>query len=98
MKNCKKFELGADMIAVYVPQAYNFAGQLYLLPRDRVKPVENINSGQIMKYAVTGGVADLDEDFNGAEKIKWGFRNCLDLIEKIFIFRYLNHIDHRDIE
>ncbi len=64
----QKFELGADMIAVYVPQAYNFAGQLYLLPRDRVKPVENINSGQIMKYAVTGGVADLDEDFNGAEK------------------------------
>ncbi|MEJ0102559.1 MAG: DUF502 domain-containing protein [Bacteroidota bacterium] len=64
----QKFELGADMIAVYVPQAYNFAGQLYLLPRERVKTVENINSGQIMKYAVTGGVADLDEDFNGAEK------------------------------
>jgi uncharacterized membrane protein len=63
-----KFELGADMIAVYVPQAYNFAGQLYLLPRDRVKAVENITSGQAMKYAVTGGVADLDEELNEEKK------------------------------
>ena len=60
----QKFDLGAGMIAVYVPQAYNFAGQLYLLPRDRVKPVENITPGQTMKSAVTGGVADLDEELN----------------------------------
>jgi len=64
----QKFELGAGMIAVYVPQAYNFAGQLYLLPRDRVKPIENITSGQAMKYAVTGGVADLDEELNEEKK------------------------------
>jgi uncharacterized membrane protein len=64
----QKFELGAGMIAVYVPQAYNFAGQLYLLPRDRVKSVENITSGQAMKYAVTGGVADLDEELNEEKK------------------------------
>jgi len=64
----QKFELGAGMIAVYVPQAYNFAGQLYLLPRDRVKPIENITSGQAMKYAVTGGVADLDEKLNEEKK------------------------------
>ena len=29
--------MGADKVAVYVPQAYNFAGQLYILPRDKVK-------------------------------------------------------------
>ena len=55
----QKFELGADMISVYVPQAYNFAGQLYLLPKDRVKLMDMISSGQAMKYAVTGGVVDL---------------------------------------
>ena len=57
-----KFELGADKVAVYVPQAYNFAGQLYILPRDKVKRINNISSGDAMKYAVTGGVVDLTDE------------------------------------
>lgn len=57
-----KFDLGADMVAVYVPQSYNFAGQLYLLPRARIRMIDRISPGQAMKYAVTGGVVDLDED------------------------------------
>ena len=57
-----KFELGADKVAVYVPQAYNFAGQLYILPRDKVKKIDRISSGEAMKYAVTGGVVDLTEE------------------------------------
>ncbi|MGC4035171.1 MAG: DUF502 domain-containing protein [Chitinophagaceae bacterium] len=57
----QKFNLGAEMISVYVPQAYNFAGQLYLLPKERVKAIEDITSGQSMKYAVTGGVVELDD-------------------------------------
>jgi uncharacterized membrane protein len=64
----QKFELGAEMISVYVPQAYNFAGQLYLLHRDRVKAVENITPGQAMKYAVTGGVVELGEESNDERK------------------------------
>jgi len=57
-----KFEMGADKVAVYVPQAYNFAGQLYILPRDKVKKINNISSGEAMKYAVTGGVVDLTDE------------------------------------
>lgn len=64
----QKFELGAEMISVYVPQAYNFAGQLYLLSRDRVKAIENITSGQAMKYAVTGGVVELGDEINEEKK------------------------------
>jgi uncharacterized membrane protein len=64
----QKFELGADKVAVYVPQAYNFAGQLYILPRDRVKKIEKISSGEAMKYAVTGGVVDLETE--GKEHLK----------------------------
>ena len=64
----KKFELGADMISVYVPQAYNFAGQLYLLPKDRVKLIDMISSGQAMKYAVTGGVVELGGDIDEERK------------------------------
>ncbi len=57
----QKFDLGADHVSVYVPQAYNFAGQLYLLPRSRIKKIENISSGEAMKYAVTGGVVHLED-------------------------------------
>ena len=58
----QKFDLGADKVAVYVPQAYNFAGQLYILPRDKVRRIEKISPGESMKYAVTGGVVDLDAE------------------------------------
>ncbi|MES1226568.1 MAG: DUF502 domain-containing protein [Bacteroidota bacterium] len=64
----QKFEFGADKVAVYVPQAYNFAGQLYILPRTRVKTIDNITSGQAMKYTVTGGVVELDDDKNDEKK------------------------------
>ena len=57
-----KFELGADKVSVYVPQAYNFAGQLYILPRNKVKKINNISSGEAMKYAVTGGVVELTDE------------------------------------
>lgn len=58
----KKFDMGADKVAVYVPQSYNFAGQLYILPRNKVKKIEHITAGEAMKYAVTGGVVDLDAE------------------------------------
>ena len=57
----QKFNLGSEMVGVYVPQAYNFAGQLYILPRERVKHIENISAGDAMKYTVTGGVAETTE-------------------------------------
>ncbi len=63
-----KFELGAENVAVYVPQSYNFAGQLYILPRNRVRKIENITSGEAMKYAVTGGVVDLDAERDAEAK------------------------------
>jgi uncharacterized membrane protein len=58
----QKFDMGADQVAVYVPQAYNFAGQLYILPRDKIRKIEHITAGEAMKYAVTGGVVDLDAE------------------------------------
>ena len=58
----EKFEMGSDKVAVYVPQSYNFAGQLYILPRERIRRIDGITSGEAMKYAVTGGVVDLDAE------------------------------------
>lgn len=57
----QKFNMGTDMVGVYVPQAYNFAGQLYLLPRNRVRTIDNISAGEAMKYTVTGGVVHTED-------------------------------------
>jgi uncharacterized membrane protein len=65
----KKFDMGGDKVAVYVPQAYNFAGQLYILPRNKVRKIVHITPGEAMKYAVTGGVVDLDEEPNEEKKL-----------------------------
>lgn len=58
----EKFEMGVTHVSVYVPQAYNFAGQLYILPRHKIKKIDHLSSGDAMKYAVTGGVVNVDED------------------------------------
>lgn len=51
--------LGAAYVSVYVPQAYNVAGQLYLVKRERVRPLDHIPSADVMKYAVSGGAVDI---------------------------------------
>lgn len=56
------FELGAEFAAVYVPQAYNVAGQLYLVPRDRIRPLEKLSAGDAMRYALTGGAFDVGKN------------------------------------
>ena len=64
-----KFELGINMVSVYVPQSYNFAGQLYLMPREKVRLMDHFPSGQLMKYAVTGGVVEMGtEESRAAER------------------------------
>ena len=55
------FNLGAEYVSVYVPQAYNVGGQLFLLKRDRVRLIENLAPGDVMKYAVTGGAVEIAE-------------------------------------
>jgi uncharacterized membrane protein len=57
-EDLRRFELGEDHIAVYIPQAYNVAGQLYLVPRQRVRRLEHVPASEAMRYAVTGGAAD----------------------------------------
>jgi uncharacterized membrane protein len=50
-----------DFIAVYVPMAYSIAGNVYILPADRVKPITSITSSDAMKFAISGGVTNVDE-------------------------------------
>jgi len=43
-------------VAVYVPQSYNFAGQLLVFPCDEIQPLDT-NSADMMTFIVSGGVA-----------------------------------------
>ena len=42
-------------VAVYLPQSYNLAGNLILVPAERVVPVEG-DSSDVMSFIVSGGV------------------------------------------
>lgn len=55
-------------VAVYVPMSYSVAGNVYVVPKSRIKPLPNITATQSMKFAVSGGVTDIPEDL--AEAIK----------------------------
>ncbi len=50
-----------EYVAVYVPQSYAFAGHLYFVKRDRVRILTDISSADVMKFAISGGVAEVDE-------------------------------------
>ena len=60
-EDMSKFEL-VDFVAVYVPMAYSVAGNVYIIPRSRIRPITNISSIQTMKFAVSGGVTDIAEE------------------------------------
>ena len=50
-----------DYVAVYIPMSYSIAGNVYLLPKNRVKPITNINPTDAMKFAISGGVTHIEE-------------------------------------
>jgi uncharacterized membrane protein len=53
------------MVAVYLPQSYNFAGQLLLFPAEQVTPV-TAQSSDVMAFIVSGGVVDVADRGRGA--------------------------------
>ena len=64
-----------NYVAVYVPMSYSVAGNVYVIPKERIKPINNVNSTQTMKFAVSGGVTDVSSTHhhsrnNSAEEIE----------------------------
>lgn len=43
-------------VAVYLPQSYNFAGNLIIVPKDQVMPLD-ADSGDVMAFVVSGGIS-----------------------------------------
>jgi uncharacterized membrane protein len=54
----------SDYVAVYIPASYSISGNVYLLPRNRVKPVTNIDATEAMKFAISGGVTAVEDGGN----------------------------------
>jgi len=50
-------------VAVYMPQSYNFAGQVLIFPASRITPIE-IDSAEIMATIVSGAVSGANGDNN----------------------------------
>lgn len=53
-----------NYVAVYLPMAYSVAGNVYIVPKERVRPITSISASQSMKFAVSGGVTQTISDAN----------------------------------
>jgi len=67
-----------EHIAVYVPMAYSIAGNVYILPASRIKPITNITSSDAMKFVISGGVTHLDEE--SAQEKKDKLQSTIDIV------------------
>ena len=48
----------AGHVSVYLPESYNFAGNLIVVPADRVHPLD-ADGAEFMAFIVSGGVTDM---------------------------------------
>jgi uncharacterized membrane protein len=55
-------------VAVYIPMAYSIAGNVYLLPRERVT-IADVNATDAMKFAISGGVTNVVEGKHTPEQL-----------------------------
>jgi uncharacterized membrane protein len=53
-----------NYVAVYLPMAYSVAGNVYIVPKERIRPITSISATQSMKFAVSGGVTQTASDSN----------------------------------
>jgi len=47
-----------EKVAVYFPHSYNFSGELFIVPKDQVRPID-VNPAMVMKFIVSGGATGI---------------------------------------
>ena len=52
----------SEYVAVYIPMSYSIAGNVYLIPKNRVRVIINISATEAMKFAISGGVTDIPHE------------------------------------
>ncbi|MES2003937.1 MAG: DUF502 domain-containing protein [Bacteroidota bacterium] len=50
-----------EHVTVYVPHSYAISGITYIVPKERIRSLNNVSAADAMKYAVSGGVTDVHE-------------------------------------
>lgn len=63
--------IGEEMVAVYFPHSYNFSGNLFIVPKENIVPLDQ-TSAEVMKFIVSGGVAQLDGEDEQHEEQQHG--------------------------
>lgn len=53
--------VGADKVAVYLPHAFNWSGNLYIVPKANLTALD-ARATDVMKFVVSGGVSQVDDD------------------------------------
>jgi uncharacterized membrane protein len=53
--------LEQDKVAVYLPFSYSFAGELIILPKENIRPL-NASGTDMMKFIISGGVTEIKEE------------------------------------
>lgn len=53
--------LGTDQVAVYLPHAFAWSGNLMIVPRINVTPLD-ARAADVMKFVLSGGVSRVDEE------------------------------------
>jgi uncharacterized membrane protein len=63
-EDLEEFDL-KDHISVYVPLSYALTGTLFFVTRDRVRMLPHISGPDAYKFAISGGVAEVEEPGHG---------------------------------
>ncbi|MCO6498571.1 MAG: DUF502 domain-containing protein [Chitinophagaceae bacterium] len=56
-----------DYVAVYLPMSYSVAGNVYIVPREKIRMLPEVSATEAMKFAVSGGVSETP-DVDSEEK------------------------------
>ena len=54
--------IGPDRVAVYMPHAFNWSGNLMIVPVKNITPL-HARAADVMKFVVSGGVSQVDEEY-----------------------------------
>ncbi|MET0243324.1 MAG: DUF502 domain-containing protein [Flavitalea sp.] len=57
-----------DYVAVYVPKSYAFTGELFFVKKEKVRLLTDVSSSEAMKFAISGGVTDIEDEHAVAAK------------------------------
>ena len=60
-EDLSELNLKIGTVAVYVPMSYSLSGNLLIVPIENITVVD-ATSSEVMKFIVSGGVTELDED------------------------------------